>query len=307
MKPETRSFYQRAVQAAAERVAQGLDEALDLGRLARGVALSPFHFHRIFRGMVGETPLELHRRLRMERAAWSLLHHGDSVTAIAFQAGYDTHEAFTRAFRERYGCPPSEFRRRGRRDAIGCEGPSRIEVAARSGIHYRPDRPEPLTIHFLHGEQAMDVGIEEMKELRVATVPHVGPYNRIGQAFARLGEIAGRSGLIGPGSMMLAIYHDDPETTAEDELRSEAAVSVPRDLDLPGSLDERRIPAGRYAHTTHVGAYEELGDVWARFMGQWLPESGHRFGDGVAYEVYHNTPGEVPKEELRTDLYMPLA
>ena len=99
MKRETQSFYALAVQNAVARVVSSLDQALDLEGLARGAALSPLHFHRIFRGMVGETPLELHRRLRMERAARRLGSSETSVTTIAFDAGYDSHEAFTRAFR----------------------------------------------------------------------------------------------------------------------------------------------------------------------------------------------------------------
>jgi AraC family transcriptional regulator len=64
VKPETRSFYEFAVERAVLQVVASLDEALDLSALARGAALSPFHFHRVFRGMVGETPLEMHRRSR---------------------------------------------------------------------------------------------------------------------------------------------------------------------------------------------------------------------------------------------------
>jgi len=56
-----------------------------------------------------------------------------------------------------------------------------------------------------------------------------------------------------------------------------------------------------------VGPYEQLGDVWARLLGEWVPASGHRISDGVSYEIYLNTPGEVPKEQLRTELYVPLA
>ena len=101
MKPDTKSFYVAAVRRAIDRIVSSLDDALDLQSLAREAALSPFHFHRVFRGMVGETPLELHRRLRMERAADRLLGGGETVTAVAFDAGYETHEAFTRAFRRR--------------------------------------------------------------------------------------------------------------------------------------------------------------------------------------------------------------
>ena len=42
-------------------------------------------------------------------------------------------------------------------------------------------------------------------------------------------------------------------------------------------------------------------------MGGWLPESGHRIGSGVTFEIYRNTPADTPKEELRTELYVPLA
>jgi len=318
MKSETRTFYEQAVYRAAERIVSGLDESLELESLARGAALSPFHFHRVFRGMVGETPLELHRRLRMERAAWRLLDGEDPITAIAFDAGYETHETFTRSFRTRYGCSPSEFRRRRTsdiNDGPGCERPPQIELATRSGIHFVPGPSGPFTFDFLNGghvmktnqDHVMNAEITSRPELRVAAVQHVGPYNRISEAFARLGATAGPAGLIGPESTMIAIYHDDPETTPEEDLKSDAAVTIPAGKALPKGLTEFRIPAGRYARATHVGPYEGLGDAWARFMGEWLPASGQRFGDGVSYEVYRNNPSNTAPDDLITDMYIPLA
>lgn len=153
----------------------------------------------------------------------------------------------------------------------------------------------------------MEVRIKEMQELRVATISHVGPYNRISEAFARLGEIAAATNLFGPEMAMLAIYHDDPETTPASELRSDAALVISPHVEVPPELGEQRLPAGRYACTTHVGPYEQLGDTWARFMGEWLPRSGHRMRDGVSYEIYRNTPADVPREKLETELYIPLA
>ena len=152
----------------------------------------------------------------------------------------------------------------------------------------------------------MHVDITDMPELRIATLRHIGPYNRISEAFARLGDIVGPAGLVGPETMMLAIYHDDTETTAQQDLRSDAAITVPADATIPEGLEEQRIRAGRYARTTHLGPYKHLADTWERFMGEWLPHSGNRFGQGVSFEVYRNTPGQVPPEELRTDIYIPL-
>lgn len=304
MKAETRSFYVVAVQKAVEHIAGSLDRALDLETLACAAALSPFHFHRVFRGMVGETPLAMHRRLRMERAARTLRDADDPVTDIAFAAGYETHESFTRAFRTHYGCAPSELRRQ--RVDGDCARAFQIELAAHSGIHFQPGGHAVPAIE-LKGGTVMNVEIKEMPSLRVATVEHRGPYNRISQAFARLGERAAAANLFGPEAMMLGIYHDDPETVPAAELRSEAAMVVSADAVIPEDLGEQVLAAGRYAWMTHVGPYEKLGDTWARLMGEWLPQSGHRIGDGVAYEIYRNTPGEVPDEKLETELYVPLA
>jgi AraC family transcriptional regulator len=303
MKPETRSFYEHAVQRAIDRIARNLDEALDLDTLASGACLSPFHFHRVFRGMVGETPLELIRRLRMERAAWRLIDSDRAITEIAFDAGYDTHEAFTRAFRACYNTSPSGFRLRKH---------PRIELAAPCGVHFAPTGVVPAFIPRESGGKTMKVDITEMPELRVGTVRHVGPYNQITQAFERLGAIVGKAGLSStlsqpPGSAMMAIYYDDPETTPLDQLRSDAAIVVPDKVAMPDGLVEQHIPGGRYACATHVGPYEQLGDAWARFMGEWLPASGQRIGTGTAYEIYRNLPGEVPKEQLHTDMYISLA
>ena len=153
----------------------------------------------------------------------------------------------------------------------------------------------------------MEVEIKEMPELRVGAVRHVGPYNQIPKAFERLGAVAGPAGLLRHAGSMIAIYHDDPETTPQDQLRSEAALVVPEGIKLPEGLVEEHIAGGRYARTLHVGPYEQLGDVWARFLGEWVPASGNRIGDGVSYEIYLNNPTQVPKQELRTELYVPLA
>jgi AraC family transcriptional regulator len=306
-KATTRAFYESAVEKAVRAILTQLDEALDLTVLARGVGLSPFHFHRIFRGMLGETPLEMQRRLRLERAARQLLTTDLSVTAIAFDAGYETHEAFTRAFRQGFGTSPSGFREQGKVAREGCARPLSPDLVAPSGVHAFREAMDTIPITFLKGDPLMKVAIETLPATRVAALRHVGPYNRIGETFARLGAFAGPAGLFGPKTQMIGIYHDDPETVPAAELRSEAGLSVAEGVPIPSGLIEILLPAGRYAHVTHAGSYETLGDTWARFMGQWLPDSGHRMGSSPSFEIYRNTPGDVPAEELRTELYIPVA
>ena len=56
-------------------------------------------------------------------------------------------------------------------------------------------------------------------------------------------------------------------------------------------LSSNTSPEAGTRDTLHVGPYEQLGDVWARFLGEWVPASGNRIGDGVSYEIYTNNPG----------------
>jgi AraC family transcriptional regulator len=307
VKPGTRDFYEQIVRTAAARIVGGLDQALALSGLAREACLSPLHFHRIFRGMLGETPLELHRRLRLERAALQLATEQDAVTRVALQAGYETHESFTRAFRDAYSISPSEFRERARALTTGCAPHVPYEIAAQCGLHYQAQLGFAFSLRFLREEGSMKVEIEHKLAQRVAALTHVGPYNMIGQAFGRLGAIVGPAGLMADaGVQMVAIYHDDPEATPASELRSEAGITVPEDLTLPPALHEVRLPAGRYARMTHVGPYDRLGDAWAQLMGSWLPASGERVGNGTCYEAYRTMDHARPAD-LETDLYVLLA
>jgi len=154
----------------------------------------------------------------------------------------------------------------------------------------------------------MQVEIRDVPELRVAGVSHLGPYNQIGKAFERLSGIAGPAGLFQqPGAAAVGIYHDDPESTPLDQLRSDAAIVVPDGVKVPPELNEQRLPAGRYAVTVHKGPYEQLPDAWMQLMGTWLPASGHQLSEGPSYEYYLNDPSTTPKEQLPTEIRVPLA
>lgn len=150
----------------------------------------------------------------------------------------------------------------------------------------------------------MDVTIKEQPEWRVGTVRHIGPYERIMQAFERLGSIMAASARPA-GAQLLALYYDDPQTTAPDRLRSDAALSFPGRADVPAGLIERRVPAGRYASTVHVGSYEHLGKAWAGLKKE-IEARGLRASSSVSYELYLNDPTSAATDALRTELFAPL-
>ncbi|MBU0638126.1 MAG: AraC family transcriptional regulator [Planctomycetes bacterium] len=297
MKTNTQRDYEERILKILVHIQSHLDEALDLVQLADLAHFSPFHFHRVFRGMVGEAVMEHVRRLRLERAAHQLKSGTQPVTQIAFGAGYETHEAFTRAFRALFAEPPSRFR----------ELHSRWPVQpAPSGVHYAADgqiaRFEPRQAE---GE-SMDARIEKLDPLRVAFMRHTGPYHEVGPVWERFCGWAGMRGLFGPKTKMFGLCHDDPEVTPPDKIRYDVCLVVDESFQPEGDVGVQEVGGGDYAVTTHCGPYAGLASTYATLMGQWLPAQGREPSSGPSLEMYQNNPQTTAPQDLRTDIYVPL-
>ena len=296
MKESTQKLYEERLLRVLVFIQQHLDEPMPLEDLARVAHFSPYHFHRIFRGMVGESLKEHIRRLRLERAALRLKHSDRSVLEIALEAGFQTHESFTRAFGSLLGCSPSQFRSN---NAAGFNTP---------GVHYQNGDIDArnLTFALNSGGTTMDVKIERLQPLRVAFVRHVGPYNEVGQAWEKVCAKLGSEGLIGPDSRFIGVCYDDPEVTPPEKIRYDACVTVDEDFEAEGEVGVQTLPGGDFAVVTHMGPYERLSETYAALYGQWLPKSGRELRSEPSLEFYINTPDGTDPEDLLTDIYAPL-
>jgi AraC family transcriptional regulator len=297
MKTETQRDYGERILRVLVHIQQHLDHALDLDELAGIAHFSPFHFHRIFRGMVGEAVQEHIRRLRLERAAYRLKCGTQPITHVAFDAGYDAHEAFTRAFKAVFGQSPSAFREQHR--------PLRMPPVP-SGVHYDPegrlDEFEAIRVE----EATMEVRIENVQPMRVAFVRHVGPYDQVGRTWQKLCTWAGMRGLFGPNTQLFGISHDDPDVTPPDKLRYDACIVVSDAVQPEGEVGVQEVAGGRYAVAMHRGPYSKFGETYAALLGQWLPARGHEPVSSPCLEFYRNNPNTTAPEDLLTDIYVPL-
>ncbi len=293
----TLRFYKERMLVVLAHIQERLDEDLALEDLARRGGLSRYHFHRVFHGMVGE-PLMAHvRRLRLERAAHRLRHTSQQVVQIALEAGYDSHEAFTRSFRQAFGVTPSEFRR----------GRMPLRSLAPSGIHFL-ERGVPRDFRAARSlSRPMQVTIESVLPTRVAFLRHVGPYAACGPTWDRLCTWMGKEGYLGPGCRIIGISYDDPEATPPDQIRYDACITVDENFKPRDGIGVQTIEGGECARVTHHGPYAELSRTYAGLFGQWLPRSGRHVRNAPCFEVYLNDPGSTAPEDLVTDIYLPLA
>src|SRR6266498_5311749 len=98
-------------------IREHINEPLDREMLAAVAGFSVPHFHRVFTAHVGESAISYVRRLHLERAGHKLRMGAVDITEVALAAGYDTHAAFSKAFKQQFGLSPSEFRQLGCRAA----------------------------------------------------------------------------------------------------------------------------------------------------------------------------------------------
>lgn len=290
VKKTTRQGYRERMLEVLVHIQNHLDEDLSLEALADLACFSPYHFHRVFRGMVGESVAGYVRRLRLDRAAYLLrINRNRPVTDVAFEAGYETVESFTRAFRSAHGLSPSVYRRR-----------------FPAGKSTFDDQNGPVVLPDRSGEKTMEIKIVKRQPTKVAFVRHVGPYEQCGRAWEKLCAWAGPKELLGPQTSYIGLCHDDPEITPPDKIRYDACLTIDRPLEPEGEVGLQEISGGDYAFTLHKGPYDRLKDVYAELAGVWLPETGREIASKPSLEICLNDPNETPSEELLTEVYMPL-
>jgi AraC family transcriptional regulator len=102
--------YDERIHDVQKYVREHTDEELNREVLAAVAGFSVPHFHRIFTAHVGENIASYVRRVRLERAGRKLRMGAVDITQVALAAGYDTHAAFSKAFKQHFGLSPSEFR-----------------------------------------------------------------------------------------------------------------------------------------------------------------------------------------------------
>jgi AraC family transcriptional regulator len=282
-KPITRLDYGRRIARAMARIAEDPARTLTLEELAEAAAFSPFHFHRIYRELTGETPAETQARERLSRAAALLVRDRLPVAAVARRCGYGSAAAFTRAFRAAHGVPPAAYR----------------EAGGLGAVLNPPTIPSQETTMF-------DVTLREEPALRLACLPHRGAYAGIGPCFDRLMAWAAARGLIRPETRCIGLYHDDPQSVAEAELRSDAGLTVGPEVEGGDGVRIVELPATRVAVVVFKGPYAELEGAYTWLYRDWLPASGEEPADQPAREDYLNDCRTLPPAEWLTAVMLPL-
>ena len=279
-----------------------------MAALADKAGLSAFHLHRVFSAAAGETPKQFTLRLRLGRAAAMLLTSDDSVLDIALGCGFQSHEAFCRAFRKRFGMTPSGYRARGFANASDAPHAAEHRVLV--------DQIGPC-IKLFHSQQDGRPQKNDMaysitkKEIPAQPVLVVRRRIKPTEVAATLGEVLGhvfqyaqQNGIAmagqpftrylewGPGLWTieagLPVTANTRETTSDANVRPDA------------------LPGGWVATATHTGPYDKLGEAHAAIQ-QWIEAEGLSSA-GAPWEIYITDPADFPDpKDWKTEVFWPIA
>jgi AraC family transcriptional regulator len=277
----------------------------NLDAIAARSGWSTFHLHRAFRAMVGETPKKYALRLRLERAAASLVTTDDSVLDIALANGFRSHEVFTRAFQRQFGRTPAVYRAAALADTPLVARRHHTAIVETSGpciglFH--------ITVHSPHRRVPMPTLSIERRDLAAQPflfVRRKAGRHEIAKAIAEgLGKAfpyVMQAGLPIAGRPTARYLTSGPGLF-------DMQIGVPIGVASPGQGDVEagELPGGPIAVGVHAGAYDQLSETYAA-MERWMEANGYRPGAGP-WESYVTDPSEFPDStDWRTEVYWPLA
>jgi AraC family transcriptional regulator len=300
---ETQEDYISRINNVIMFITNNIQEDLNIEILAEIACFSPFHFHRIFSAVVGETVNSFIQRVRLEKIGSVIINHkSKSLTEIAFKYGFNSNANFSRSFKKHYGVTPSQFKK------MTADKHNKVNVIDKTkGVEGISFEKYFKNVEFL--KQWIDdhatVSVKQMPSKEVAYVLHIGPFHEIGKAYQKLFKWAGPQGLVNENTQVLSIYYDDPKVTAEENLRQAACITITRPVELAGEVCKTTLTKGKYA----VGEFEidlhGFKNSW-QSMFIWIAENGYRVSDLNYYHIYKSNPHEAPNGIFKVELCIPV-
>jgi AraC family transcriptional regulator len=264
-----------------------LEGDLSVKTLSHVANFSAFHFHRQFTAFIGVPVSRYVQLMRLRRAAHRFAALPDhSVLDAALAAGFESPEAFCRAFRRAFGMTPSAFRKAPNWQVWNAV----------------------FTIPHFSRTIIMQVRIVEFPEVKVAALEHRGPTGLVNESvrkFVQWRMQSGQSPVI--SSRTFGIPYNNPDTTPAHAFRFAICGEI-HEAVRPNEFDvhERLIPGGRCAVVRHTGSPDHIGETIYPVYRDWLPVSGEELRDQPLFFHYLSVYPETPQDQWHTDVYIPL-
>ncbi|NOH98336.1 helix-turn-helix domain-containing protein [Vibrio sp. 99-70-13A1] len=275
---------------------KNFNEPLNLKQVAELACLSPYHFHRIFKAVTGETLNEYIRRLRLEAAANELFYTKPSITSVALEYGFSSSQSLAKAFKQHFALTPSQIRE--------CENVHAFSTLLRSskiGHSLRKIGHAREEAHTYTGNErhlrSNNMEIKTFDSSHIAYLRVTGPYGEnYDPALGTLYSWAGPQGLAGNTSIF--IYHDNPEITAAENCRTDLCLMIDKSITPPQGIEVKHFVGGKYATIRKtITDKAQYGSTWDELIAQ-VVDRGLDTDDRPCFELYHHYDLETGQADV---------
>ena len=275
--------YQRSFDKVLTYIDGNLDEKQNLDTLAAIANLSKFHFHKIMRAYLDETLGNYINRVRLESAIKLLRYSSQPIYEIAYQVGYETVSAFNKGFKKRYGVSPTTIRK---------------------------DKNQITTLNNDTNMSNFQL-VKSIKNIKDIPVIFQQSKGSIGDETTKknwdtLFYRAQIQKVLTPESKFYGINWDDPEITPLTKIRFDACISISSPSSLTDAFSQKTIAGGKYLSFLYKGDYQNLSLVYNQILREWVIKKDFELRDVPIFEQYINNKEITPKEDLLTEIFIPI-
>lgn len=296
--------YKKRIVKAIRYIDDHLDTDLSLQKIAEVGAYSPFHFHRIFRLVTGETLQQYITRKRMERSAFYLaLRKQLSLKDIYLQFGFSSHSAFTKTFKNHYRQSPSAFRK---------SVPEHFhQIRLQESKNGQADTVFSTYICNIENllkwtKMNLKIKVAHLPEMHLAAVMSLGITNVEPSYTILIDWAKGKNLFPRENIKMISVYHDSFKVTPPDKVRIHACMLLDETLKKPeGEVFAETIDAGKFIVGSGEVTLNDFEKSWVSLF-LWMKENGYSVRKAFPFEIYHTNFKEHPEGKMIVDFCIPV-
>ena len=242
-----------------EYIEANLDKDIHLALLASKFALSKYHFHRIFKALIGEPPSKYIEERRLSRAAADLIETNNRIVDIAFDYGFNSHESFIRSFKRKYAITPSQFRK--------TKPEFRFHDKCQIGS---------IELKLQKGKVQLKPSILSKSSFTIAGLIYSGSdTNEIFNLWQSFWLIVQKGKIAVENSECIGVCLHDIDMRNNEIFIYYAGIEVDQSFHIPKEMKSVNIPKSTYAVFKHKGPISEIEQTYDRIYGSWVPLTGN--------------------------------
>ena len=282
---ETSKSHLEQINLALVYVHNNFDSNITAKDLAEVSGYSIFHFHRIFKAIVGQNINDYIRHIRLEKTSNILLYNQhQTIAQIATNSGFSTATSFSFAFKKKFEMTPKEWRKSG------------YEKSYRSLVDIN---------------KYIDIDIDNPQIVKEDKIPIIymrifGYDKEVNEIWKTMFEFAEEMNILDNPHRYIGLFHNHPSFLPYNNTRYLACIQTESNIFRIANLGKCVISKGKFAKFNFRCKHSELYEMMHLAYIKWLPDSNYEVRNFPAYVEYKNPENLLNNGLLECDFYMPI-